>query len=91
MRAEAYRIALAKAHGLTTNACTPTDPKPHSNPNPFLNPYLTPTLTLTLTLALALTLILAPALALALPLGAHRLLLAADPRRQARRGGAGEM
>ena len=55
MRAEAYRIALAKAHGLATDACTPTDPKPHSNPNPFLNPYLTPTLTLTLTLALALT------------------------------------
>ena len=66
MRAEAYRIALAKAHGLATDACTPTDPKPHSNPNPFLNPYLTPTLTLTLTLALALTLILAPALTLTL-------------------------
>ena len=58
MRAEAYRIALAKAHGLATDACTPTDPKPHSNPNPFLNPYLTPTLTLTLTLALALALAL---------------------------------
>ena len=56
MRAEAYRIALAKAHGLATDACTPTEPKPHSNPNPFLNPYLTPTLTLTLTLTLALAL-----------------------------------